>query len=111
MKKKLRKRAKRSKNGTTMWKVTTMNIRTGRTTVRKVRATYDEVTAKVHHIRSGNRYNAVCAEEMHKWGGKLLEDGRVVALDSLEDERLFEETLGEKMGIDDETYGLFPEEM
>ena len=89
----MKKRAKRSKNGTTMWKVTTMNTKTGKTTVRKVRATYDEMTAKIHRIRARNRYNAICAEEMHKWGGTLKEDGRVLALDSLEDEKMFENSI------------------
>jgi len=97
-----RKRNKRAKNGTTTWKVTTMNINTERTTVRTFRATYDEITAKIHHIRSGNPYNAVCAEEMHPWGGKLLKNGRVVALDSLEDERMFERVMdGLEDDIDD----------
>jgi hypothetical protein len=102
MKKKIRTRAKRVKNGTTMWKVTTMNVKTGTTTVRKVRCTYDEITAKVHRVRARNQYNAVCAEEMHKWGGKLKEDGRVVALDSLADEKMFEESVRPKSEDDED---------
>jgi len=91
MKKVTRKRTKRVKNGTTMWRLTTFNSEDGTSTVRNVRGTYDEITAKVHRIRSRNRYNAPCAEELHTWGGKVKEDGRVVALDSLADEEMFAE--------------------
>ena len=93
MKKVIRKRSHRAKNGTTMWRLTTLNIRTGKSTIRTVRGTYDEVTATVHRVRSRNRYNAVCAEEMSKGGSKVKENGRVVALDSLEDEALFDEVI------------------
>lgn len=92
MKKVIRKRAK---NGTTMWKLSVMDTKTGKVVVNKVRATYDEMTAKLHRIRSKNLYYSVCAEEMHKWGGKVKEDGRAIALDSLEDEKLISESKGE----------------
>ncbi len=97
MRKVIRKRAKRSKNGTTAWKVTAMNTKTGRTTTRKMRGTYDEMTIRVKRIRARNPYVAICAEEMHKWGGTVKEDGRVLALDSMQDEKMFEQSITPKL--------------
>lgn len=107
MKRVIHKRAKRSKNGTTMWKITTMDAELGKTSTRKVRASYDEITTRVHRIRSRNESVAVCAEEMNRIGTALKEDGKVVALDSIEDERMFEETIKKlQESIDDEPYDI-----
>lgn len=88
-------RAKRAKNGTVTWKVTTSNTNTKKVTIRKVRKTYDEVTMLVNRVRNRNPFNEVVAEEMDKKGKTVLPEGRVVSLDSLEDEKLFERTMDE----------------
>jgi len=99
MKKTIRKRAK---NGTVTWKVTTVNTNTKKVAFRKVRKTYDEVTMMVNRIRNRNSFNEVVAEEMNKTGKKVLPEGRVVSLDSLEDERLFDEAASRALENDDE---------
>ena len=96
------KRTKRVKNGTVTWKVTTSNTNTKKITIRKVRKTYDEVTMMVNRIRNRNPYNEVVAEEMDKKGKMVLPEGRIVSLDSLEDERMFEEAASRALENDDE---------
>jgi hypothetical protein len=99
MRKVIRNRAKRAKNGTTTWKLSVMNTKTGKVVVKRARGTYDELTEKVERLRSRNRYNSICAEEMHTWGGKVLDTGRVLTLDSLEDERMFIQIINEKTNV------------
>lgn len=97
-------RAKRAKNGTTMWGLTLFNTETGKSSKRKIQGTYDDITLKVNRIREKNHALSVCAEEMNKWGSTLLEDGRSIAVDSIDDERLFKEA--RMADFDDDGAGL-----
>jgi len=72
-----------------LWKITIMNTRTGKVSYRKVKKTYDGVTEFVKKIRNKNRYNSICAEEMNRRGKDIITDGRIVTIDSREDEILF----------------------
>lgn len=102
-------RGKRSKNGTVQWRVTVFNSATGKQMTSRVRATYDEITMMVHRKRSRSRDVSVCAEEMNRMGTKVLENGRVVSLDSLNDEAMIASVrmnfLAESNQKDDYLYG------
>ena len=76
-----------------MWKISIMNTKTGKVSYRKVKKTYDGVTAFVKKLRNKNKYNSVCAEEMDKHGKETLTVGRSVALDSRADEKLFRDSM------------------
>jgi len=71
-----------------VWKITIMNTKTGKVSYRKVKKTYDDVTVFVKKVRNKNKYLSVCAEEMNRYGKDIVYNGRVVALDSQEDEKL-----------------------
>ena len=70
------------------WRVTAMNTCTGKTIQSKLKKTYDEISDYVRKSRNRSKYRSICAEEMDKRGKHVLDSGRVVSLDSKEDERL-----------------------
>lgn len=84
------------------WKITIFNTNTGKTSYRKVKKSYDDVTTLVKKIRNKNRHNSVCAEEMDKRGKDIMTNGRAVALDSRTDEKLFRESIRLDILADDD---------
>ena len=74
-----------------MWKITIINTKTGKVSYRKVKKTYDDVTELVKKMRNRNKYVSICAEEMDRRGKDTITDGRIITIDSREDELLFRE--------------------
>lgn len=72
-----------------------MNVKTGNTIVSRMKKTYDEITILVSKMRNRNKYLSIIAEEMDRSGKNVLDDGRMVALDSLFDEELFASSLND----------------